>query len=73
VLGINVVTPTPPVGVVYHNKVLPAVAVAVRATAVAPWQYIGDAPTIGAAGVGVIVVVNNTLGLLSQPFNICVT
>jgi hypothetical protein len=56
--GTSVAVPIPPVGVVYHNKVLPGNAVAVKAEAVTPWQYItGVADTIGAGGGAVTTTV----------------
>ena len=71
VFGVKVAVPVPPVATVYHNKVFPAVAVAVSGTAlVAPSQYTGCvADTTGTDGVGVIVVVKSVLGD-SQLFNI---
>ena len=50
-------TPTPPVGVVYHNKVFVPVAVAVRKGGLPPWQYLGFAGTTGAVGSGVTTTV----------------
>jgi hypothetical protein len=46
--GVGAVTlPVPPVATVYHNSPVP---VAVRGTAVAPWQYVTGVVTAGASG-----------------------
>jgi hypothetical protein len=51
--------PVPPVGVVYHNKLLP---IAFNAEAVTPWQYVSGVITTGAKGSGFIVTVIADLG-----------
>ncbi len=58
-----VALPTPPVATVYHKRLVP---VAVKATAVAFWQYVTGLVTVGAAGVGLTVTTIEALGL-SQP------
>jgi hypothetical protein len=61
VLGVGAIeVPVPPVLVKYHNKFVP---VAVKATAVAPWQYVTGEVTVGAAVVAVTVTVIAALGL----------
>ncbi len=57
-----VVLPVPPVADVYQRRLLP---LAVRAVAVAPWQYVTSC-TVGAAGGAVTVTVIAARGL-SQP------
>ena len=48
VTGVGAVgEPAPPVNVVYHNKLAP---VAVKADAVAFWQYVTGLVTVGAEG-----------------------
>ena len=75
VLGVSVAVPVPPTAAVYQSKLLPADAVAVSGVAlVAPSQYAtGVDDTVGAAGVGVIVIISADLGIDSQPFIVCVT
>ena len=58
VLGVGAVAlPVPPVAAVYHNKFDP---VAVKAVAVAFWQYVTGVVTAGAKGDGVMVTLANT-------------
>jgi hypothetical protein len=47
-----VALPTPPVGAAYHKRLLP---VAVKALAVAFWQYVTGLDTVGAAGIAFTV------------------
>jgi hypothetical protein len=55
VAGVGAVAlPVPPVAVVYHNNPVP---VAVRGTAVAPWQYVTGVVTAGASGKAFTVTV----------------
>ena len=61
--GIKLLTPLPPVGMVYQNKFVP---VAVSGTATAPMQYDNGVPTVGAEGVGLTVTVIEDLGLYPQ-------
>ena len=57
--GVGVVAdPTPPVGVLYQSKLVPE---AVKAVAVAFWQYVTGVVTVG-AGVEFIVTVIDALG-----------
>jgi hypothetical protein len=58
-----VALPVPPVATVYHNSPVP---VAVRGTAVSPWQYVTGVVTVGASGKAFTVTVISALGL-SQP------
>ena len=59
-LGVGAVAdPVPPVATVYHFKVDPAGAVAVKAEAVAPAQYVTGELTVGAVG----LAVNTKLGI----------
>ena len=63
--GVGEVTePTPPTAAAYHSKLVP---VALSAAAVAPWQYITDEVTVGAAGVGFTVTVIAALGPSQVP------
>ena len=61
--------PVPPVATVYHNRFEP---VAVKAVAVALWQYVTGLVTVGAAGVGVTSTTIASLKL-SQPEAVWVT
>ena len=58
-----VAVPVPPVGPVYHNKLLP---VAVNAAAVTFWQYITGLLTVGAAGTADTLTTITALGLSPQ-------
>ncbi len=59
-----VAEPVPPVAAVYQSKLDP---VAVKAVAVAFWQYVTGVVTVGAAGVAVILTVICALGLSQLP------
>ena len=60
VLGVGAVAlPTPPVATVYHNRLVP---VAVKAVAVAFWQYAIGVVTVGAPGVAVTFTAMLALG-----------
>jgi hypothetical protein len=59
-----VALPTPPVALLYHNKLLP---VAVSGAEGAPWQYFTGLLTTGAAGVLLTVTVMDDLGLSQEP------
>ena len=70
VLGVGAVAlPVPPVATVYHNRLEP---VAVKAVAVALWQYVTGVVTVGAAGVGVTSTTIAALEL-SQPDTVWLT
>ena len=69
VAGVNVATPVPPVAAVYHNKLVP---VAVKAVAVAPWQYEIGEVTVGAVGCGLTVTVV-AAEVAEQPLSVTVT
>ena len=70
VVGVGAVAlPVPPLGTVYHFNEDP---VAVRAVAVAFWQYTTGLVTVGAAGVGVTFTAMVARGL-SQPLTVCDT
>ena len=72
VLGVGaVVDPVPPVAVVYHSNVFPALAVAVNGTAAVFWQYETGEVAVGAAGLGFTVMLNELE--LEQPFKAAVT
>ena len=64
-----VAVPVPPVGVLYHNRLVP---VAVKAPEAAPWQYATGLVTAGAAGRATIFTITGTL-TLSPHINVCVT
>ena len=59
----------PPVATLYHFKAVPA---AVKAVAVAFWQYVTGVVTVGATGMALTVTARVALGL-SQPVVICDT
>ena len=50
----------PPVATLYHFKAVP---VAVKAVAVAFWQYVTGLVTVGAAGMALTVTASGALGL----------
>lgn len=65
------VLPVPPVAVVYQRSECPATGVAVKGTAVLPWQYVTGDVAVGNGGSGLMVIVKVPVTL--QPFNNPVT
>jgi hypothetical protein len=64
-----VADPVPPVKAVYHFKEVP---VAVKAVAVAFWQYVTGEVTVGTPGIALIVTAMVALEL-SHPLTVCDT
>ena len=68
VLGVGaVVLNVPPVATVYHLKVLPLVAVALKVDALAFWQYVIGLVAEGAAGTGLVITAIKARGPSQTP------
>ena len=65
VLGVGLAEfPIPPEDVVYHNKELPELAVAVKAFAKLFWQSDIGETTLGAVGFGLMVMVTSGMATI---------